>query len=52
MANLEGGNNINTGRAGMLLKDLGIALVEARLHDVGLPLAALVSQFPIQPPDA
>ena len=52
MANLDKGRNINAGRAGMLLKDLGIALVEARLHDIALPLAALVSQFPIQPPDA
>jgi 3-hydroxyisobutyrate dehydrogenase-like beta-hydroxyacid dehydrogenase len=50
MANLEAVHNINTGRAGMLLKDLGLALVEARACDVALPLAALVSQFPIQPP--
>ena len=52
MANLEGGHDINTGRAGMLLKDLGLALVEARVCDVALPLAALVSQLPIQPPEA
>ena len=46
--NLAKGLDVNTGRAAMLVKDLGLGLGESRLVDLALPLAGLVVQLPIR----
>lgn len=48
ISNLEAGRSINHGRAGLLIKDLAIALAESRRHDFGLPISGLISQTPVE----